>query len=152
MTGSPNTLHVVGAVFTDPPITALADLTAATLVLAFRRAAHKDAGGLWEFAGGKTELGESSEDAVQREIREELNIDVVVGEHILTSEVWVTARRRHVTLNCFFVSPRSAPPTSSTDHDELRWMPVALLHTLDWIAPDRPVVAELQARASRELD
>lgn len=147
MTGSVSSLQVVGAVFTDPPLRELTELTNTTRVLAFRRSPGKDAAGLWEFAGGKIEPDETPEQALVREIHEELDLDVIIGERILTSEVWVAARERHVTLTCFLVHPLSELPVSSTDHDELRWMPVTELHTLDWIAPDVPVVEELQARA-----
>lgn len=142
------TLHVVGAVFTDPPATQLSELTSDTRVLAFRRGPGRDAAGLWEFAGGKLEPDESAEQALVREIDEELGIAVNVGECILTSEVWVEPRQRFVTLTCYLVSPIDASPTVSTDHDELRWMPIPSLHTLDWIAPDLPVVERLQQQVS----
>jgi 8-oxo-dGTP diphosphatase len=135
------TLRVVGAVFTrEHPDTGKPE------VLAFRRAPHKDAAGLWEFAGGKIEPGETPEQALTREIEEELGVEVTVDEHLHTSEVWVADRSRHVTLSCFFVTALGAMPTESTDHDEMRWMPISQLHTLTWIAPDVPVVEALQAR------
>lgn len=144
----PQTLHVVGAVFTDPPATQLSELTSDTRVLAFRRAPSKDAAGQWEFAGGKIDPGETPGVALVREIQEELNIDVRVGECVLVSEVWVEARQRQVTLTCSLVHPLGPLPTTSTDHDELRWMPVTELHTLEWIAPDVPVVERLQQQIS----
>lgn len=140
-------LHVVGAVFTDPPAARLGELTASSQVLAFRRGPGRDAAGLWEFAGGKLEAGETPEQALVREIDEELGIAVGVGECILTSEVWVEPRQRFVTLTCYLVTPVDALPESSTDHDELRWMPINELHTLEWIAPDVPVLELLQARS-----
>lgn len=143
MTDAPaNTLHVVGAIFTRDR----SGPERSTEVLAFRRAAHKDAAGLWEFAGGKIEPGETPEQALAREIDEELGILVTVDEHLVTSDVWVAERKRHVSLACYFVTPLDSLPTASTDHDELRWMPLQTLHTLDWIAPDVPIVAALQAR------
>lgn len=140
-------LHVVGAVFTDPAAASLNELSDTARVLAFRRGPGRDAAGLWEFAGGKIEPGETPAHALVREIDEELGIAISVGECILTSEVWVEPRQRFVTLTCFLVTAVEALPESSTDHDELRWMPVAELHTLDWIAPDVPVVELLQARS-----
>lgn len=139
---SASTLHVVGAIFTRER----SGPEGSTEVLAFRRASHKDAAGLWEFAGGKIEPGETPEQALAREIDEELGIQVTVDKHLMTSEVWVAERERHVSLACYFVTPRESLPTSSSDHDELRWMPIQTLHTLDWITPDVPVVEALQAR------
>lgn len=138
MTSTPPLKHinVVGAVFTRH------NKHGSTEVLAFRRGPNKDAAGLWEFAGGKIEPGESPEQALTREIDEELGIKVTVGELVLTTQTQVTDRL--VTISCFHVvSPRM--PTTSTDHDELRWVPLAQLHTLEWIAPDVPVVETLQA-------
>lgn len=142
----PSTMFVVGAVFTEPAAASLDAVNEHTRVLAFRRGPGRDAAGLWEFAGGKLEPGETPEQALVREIREELNIDVLIGDHVLTSEVWVAARERHVTLTCYLVTAATELPSSSTDHDEMRWMPVPELHTLDWIAPDVPVVEVLQSR------
>jgi 8-oxo-dGTP diphosphatase len=137
----PKTLAVVGAVFTrEHPD------THETEVLAFRRASHKDAAGLWEFAGGKIEPGETPEQAIVREIREELGINISVGDEILTTTTQVNTIT--VTITCFHVTAINDVPTESsvsTDHDELRWMSIQNLHTLHWIAPDRPVVAALQA-------
>lgn len=135
------TLRVVGAVFTRERAE-----SGELEVLAFRRASHKDAGGLWEFAGGKIEPGETPEDALAREITEELGITVSVGELVRTSEIWVAERSRHVTLSCFFVTAIGDLPTQSTDHDEMRWMLVSELHVLNWIAPDVPIVEALQNR------
>lgn len=132
-------LNVVGAVFTR-----VNEHTDTFEVLAFRRSAHKVAAGLWEFAGGKIESGETPQEALVREIREELAIDVAVDKLVLRNEMLVGDR--HVTLHCFYVTAHVALPTSSTDHDELLWMPVSDLHTLDWIAPDVAVVEALQAR------
>lgn len=143
------TLHVVGAVFTEPPATQLSELTSDTRVLAFRRGPGRDAAGLWEFAGGKLEPDESTDQALVREIDEELGIAVRVGECILTSEVWVEPRQRFVTLTCYLVTPIEAAPTVSTDHDELRWMPITELHSLDWITPDVPVFERLQQQVKR---
>jgi 8-oxo-dGTP diphosphatase len=136
---APESLAVVGAVFTY--VTASDGIPR---VLAFRRGPDKIAAGLWEFAGGKIEPGETAEQAIVREIREEIAIEVTVDEEVLTATTVV--HDRTVTITCFHVSAVDALPTSSTDHDELRWMPISELHTLSWIAPDLPVVAALQDR------
>ncbi len=136
---APESLAVVGAVFTY--VTASDGIPR---VLAFRRGPDKVAAGLWEFAGGKIEPGETAEQAIVREIREELAIEVTVDEEVLTATTVV--HDRTVTITCFHVTAVDTLPTSSTDHDELRWMPISELRTLNWIAPDLPVVAALQDR------
>ncbi|ALD13108.1 (deoxy)nucleoside triphosphate pyrophosphohydrolase [Clavibacter capsici] len=113
--------------------------------LACRRAAHKPGPGTWEFPGGKVEAGERPEAALAREIREELGVDVTVGALVDRSEVPVGDRV--IDLACYLVDPVGALPTSSTDHDELRWVPLADLGELDWSAPDLPAVRRLVLRA-----
>ena len=66
-------------------MTAFTDVVAALIVrgdkfLICKRPAHKARGGLWEFAGGKTEPGETKEEALVRECREELGVFLTVGE------------------------------------------------------------------------
>jgi 8-oxo-dGTP diphosphatase len=109
--------------------------------LACRRAAHKPGAGTWEFPGGKVEPGEAPEAALAREIREELAVDVTVGALVDRSEVPV--EDRVIDLACYLVDPVGPLPTASTDHDELRWVPVAELGALAWSAPDLPAVRRL---------
>lgn len=116
--------------------------------LACRRAAHKPGAGTWEFPGGKVEAGERPEAALAREIREELGVDVTVGALVDRSEVPVGDRV--IDLACYLVDPVGALPTSSTDHDELRWVPFADLGELAWSAPDLPAVRRLVLADSLE--
>lgn len=144
-------IDVVGAVFTRETGTNLGSPAGASSgvtneVLAFRRAAHKSEAGEWEFAGGKVEPGESASAALTREIAEELGVAITVGEAVATSETVVAGQL--VRLTCYFVTVAGEHPARSTDHDELRWMPVSELHTLNWLAPDVPIVEALQSRFS----
>jgi 8-oxo-dGTP diphosphatase len=109
--------------------------------LACRRAAHKPGAGTWEFPGGKVESGETPERALTREIREELGVDIAVGALVDRSEVPVGDRV--IDLACYLADPVGPLPVTSTDHDELRWVPLADLGTLDWSAPDLPAVRRL---------
>ncbi|UKF30274.1 (deoxy)nucleoside triphosphate pyrophosphohydrolase [Clavibacter phaseoli] len=109
--------------------------------LACRRAAHKPGAGTWEFPGGKVERGETPEAALAREIHEELGVDVTVGALVDRSEVPVGDRV--IDLACYRADPVGPLPTSSTDHDELRWVPLADLGDLSWSAPDLPAVRRL---------
>jgi 8-oxo-dGTP diphosphatase len=110
-------------------------------VLACRRRAGKTAAGLWEFPGGKVEPGESPQDALVREIREELAVDIVVDHELLTAET------DEVRLSCWFARLEDGArlPTESTDHDDLRWMLPSQLPTLSWAPADLPAVQALAA-------
>lgn len=114
------------------------------LVLACRRNPDRSAGGLWEFPGGKIEPGESPEDALVREIREELGVGIVLGELIHRE---LTSTGDHVIdLSSYAAQLTDTEPTASTDHDLLRWLRVDDLAALGWARPDLPVVASLVRR------
>ncbi|KHK96641.1 DNA mismatch repair protein MutT [Microbacterium mangrovi] len=125
-------LHVVAAVIFDGPH-----------VLACRRRSEKDAGGRWEFPGGKIEPGESAADALRREIREELGVDIEIGDELTTDDTRVGGRV--IRLMCLRARLTGPAPTGSTDHDRLVWMTPDDLGLLDWAEPDLPAVALLTA-------
>ncbi|MGO4536836.1 (deoxy)nucleoside triphosphate pyrophosphohydrolase [Leifsonia sp. 2MCAF36] len=114
-------------------------------VLACRRAPGRDAAGRWEFPGGKVEAGESPEAALEREIREELGVGIRVGP-LLDRTVTARANGRAIDLACYDCRLDADPPTASTDHDVLRWLPVEQLTGLDWAEADLPAVTMLTAR------
>jgi 8-oxo-dGTP diphosphatase len=103
------------------------------------RSAHL--AGKWEFPGGKVEAGESDADAVVRECREELGVEVTVGARV-GQDARIDDR---FTLRVFLARMRSGQPEPLPleDHDVLAWVPRAELLDLDWLAPDVPIVAQL---------
>jgi 8-oxo-dGTP diphosphatase len=110
-------------------------------LLVGRRAAHKASAGLWEFPGGKPELGESEPEALEREIFEELGVAVRVLRLFDRSVTEVAGVA--IELACYACELVGAEPSASTDHDELRWVPVGKLSTLEWAAPDLPAVKRI---------
>lgn len=114
----------------------------ADFFLACRRAPGKSAAGFWEFPGGKVDHDESPQDALAREVSEELGLRVKVGA--LLDRTVTELNGDAIDLACYFVSSTETP-SSSTDHDELRWVPREELNTLDWARPDLPAVRILAA-------
>ncbi len=108
-------------------------------VLATRRTGPPEAAGLWEFPGGKVEPGERIEDAVVREVREELAVDVTVVR-MLAGEQPV---KDGYTLRVALATMVGGEPVPH-EHDALRWLGPEELDAVDWLAPDVPFLAELR--------
>ena len=104
-----------------------------------RRLAGTHLAGAWEFPGGKCEPGESHEACLTREIREELDVDAVVGEEVLTVEH--AYPDRHVRLH--FRRCAIAGTPSAMLGQELRWVTRAELGSMDVPPADRALVERL---------
>ena len=91
----------------------------------------------WEFPGGKVETGESAPQALQREIFEELGIDIEVGPTIGT---FTTPLDKHlIKLECYWCTSQDRKVTLSS-HVEAGWFESVELQALDWALPDIPVL------------
>lgn len=113
-------------------------------VLACRRAPGKSAAGKWEFPGGKIDDDETPDLALVREIQEELGISISVNG--LVDRSVTPVGDLNIDLACYLVSSAEVP-SHSTDHDDLRWLPIEALTSVDWAAPDLPAVAILSSPA-----
>ena len=108
-------------------------------VLATRRTRPPEAAGRWELPGGKVERGERPEDALVREVREELGCTVrVTGT--LAGEQQVAPG---ISLRVLLAELVDGEPVPH-EHDALRWLAPAQLYDVAWLAPDEPFLAELR--------
>lgn len=119
-------VHVVGAVLTE-----------GQEVLAAQRGEGMALAGMWEFPGGKIEPGETPESALARELEEELECIVEIGEHVDTTEHEYDFAV--VVLSTYFCKLLQGEP-KLTEHAELRWVPATELDRLDWAPADIPAV------------
>lgn len=98
-------------------------------------------GGLWEFPGGKIEAGETVIDCIVREIKEELEIEITVGEHLISIDH--TYPTFHVTLivhNCQYISGIPQPIES----DEIRWVEVRDLDKYEFPAANMAIIRVIE--------
>lgn len=112
-------------------------------VFAAKRGPGKSMAGYWEFPGGKVEADETPEEALARELREELKIETVVGEFLVT--VTHEAGTAIIELSTYLCTINEGVPVL-TEHEEFRWLPVSELSDVEWAPADIPTVELLQER------
>ena len=98
--------------------------------------------GLWEFPGGKIELGESHECALKREIHEELGVRVSVEDFICTTDYNYPSF--HLTMHCYLCSIESGT-IELREHKAAQWLSVELLDNVEWLPADLEVVEMLKS-------
>ena len=131
------------AVFAIPVVCAVIERDG--LVLVARRAEGRHGGGLWEFPGGKVECGESAEEALAREIREELGAEIVVlGKLPRVVHDYGDVR---VALIPFFARLcEGAEEPRALEHSALRWVSVDELPSVEFAAANVRVAEEVGRR------
>ena len=94
----------------------------------------------WEFPGGKVEPGESPEDALKREIREELATEIEVDELLATVEY--DYPKFHLTMHCYLCTIISGD-LSLLEHEDARWLALDELDCVKWLPADKDVIEKL---------
>jgi 8-oxo-dGTP diphosphatase len=112
-------------------------------VLLGRRAAPPELAGCWEFPGGKVEAGESEQEGLRRECREELGVEVVLGDRLGPDLALPAGAVLRVWTG------RAAGEPVPLAHSKLRWVSAAEMEGLAWLPADRPLVADLRRLLAR---
>ena len=94
---------------------------------------------LWEFPGGKMEAGETPEEALKREIREELSTDISVDEFVCTMEY--DYPKFHLTMHCYLCSLLT-DALHLKEHEAARWLTKEELDSVKWLPADEIVVKD----------
>lgn len=97
--------------------------------------------GWWEFPGGKVEAGEAPEDALVREIREELDTEISVERYVTTIEWDYPAF--HLSMRCYLCSVVSGSLTL-LEHEAAAWLDREHLHSVKWLPADETIIDEIE--------
>ena len=95
----------------------------------------------WEFPGGKIEQGETPEEAIVREIKEELDTVVEVGELLDTVEY--DYPNFHLSMDCFICKIKSGDLVLK-EHESAKWLTKETLRSVEWLPADEELVGKIE--------
>lgn len=122
------------------------DLAAPTRLLAARRRKPTNLAGRWEFPGGKVDQGEVPEQALHREIREELGVGIALGTELLGPDDGAWRISEHYVLRLWPATVAHGEPRPLVEHDQLRWLEPGSWLEVAWLDADIRIVEALAAR------
>ena len=112
-----------------------------TIIFATQRG-YGDLKGGWEFPGGKIEVGETPQEALKREIMEELKTEITVGELIETIEY--DYPQFHLSMDCFWAEIVSGDLVL-TEHAAAKWLTKEELDSVEWLPADVTLIDRIKA-------
>ncbi len=95
----------------------------------------------WEFPGGKVEEGETPQEALKREIEEELNTEIEVGDYLTTIEYDYPAF--HLSMKCYWARIVEGKPVL-LEHEAARWLTKDTLDTVEWLPADITIIERIR--------
>ena len=104
--------------------------------------------GQWEFPGGKVEIGETPQQALVREIKEELATEIKVGDLITTIEYDYPAF--HLSMDCFWCEVAEGKLTL-VEAEAAKWLTKDTIYEVQWLPADITLIAEIEKQMGKQL-
>ena len=125
------------------------DLDAPRELLAARRTVPASLAGRFEFPGGKVDPGETPEEALHREIREELGVQVALGPEVVGPVDGAWRLSDTYVMRLWLAEIADGVPRPLVEHDELRWLPPGQWRSVPWLDADVPIVEAVAGIVTR---